>query len=285
MFVPRFIVIFLASVSLQACTGLFFQPLKEQLFDPRTIGFSYEDIDFEAADGTKLHGWFFKARGERLGSILFLHGNAENISTHFAGVVWLTREGFDVFAFDYRGYGRSTGTPDLAGLHLDADAALATLIDRPDTRDDRIIVLGQSLGGAIALTTIAESPRKSQLRALVVEGAFAGYRQIAREKLADFWLTWPFQWPISLAIDNSYSPLKAAAALTPLPLLVIHGEADEVIPFHHGQRLFEAASAPKTFWPLPNVGHIQAFSAIGPRQRLVTFLKSAVEAPPPSPAH
>ena len=80
-------------VALSGCTGLFFQPLKEHVADPRAFGFTYEDVALDAADGTLLHGWFFPAEGERLGSLLFLHGNAENVSTHFASVAWLAEAG------------------------------------------------------------------------------------------------------------------------------------------------------------------------------------------------
>ncbi len=263
-------------LGLGACTGFFFHPMKEHVFDPETIGFSYRDVDFEAADGTRLHGWFFPTEGERLGSLLFLHGNAQNISTHFVNVAWLAKEGFDVFAFDYRGYGRSAGSPDLDGLHQDVAAALEALMTMPEVDPERIAVLGQSLGGALALTAIAASPQKDRLRALIVEGAFSDYRGITREKLASHWLTWPLQWPVSLAIDSRYSPAEAAAALAPLPLLIIKNEADGVIPPDHSEALFAAAGQPKTIWRLPGTDHIQAFTTVGTRRRLAAFLRAAL---------
>ncbi len=262
--------------SLSACTGFFFHPMKEHVFDPKKAGFTYRDIDFEAADGTKLHGWLFPAEGERLGSLLFLHGNAQNISTHFASVAWLAKKGFDVFAFDYRGYGRSAGEPDLDGLHQDIAAGLDTLMTLPEVDPDRVAVLGQSLGGALALTAVAGSPRKSSLRALIIEGAFSDYRGITRDKLASHWLTWPLQWPVSLTIDGHYSPVEAAAAIAPLPLLIIKDEADRVIPPHHSEELFDAAGEPKTIWRLPDVDHIQAFASIGTRNRLVAYLEDVL---------
>lgn len=254
------------------CTGLFFQPMKQHVADPRTLGFAYEDVSFEADDGTALHGWLFETEREPVGSLLLVHGNAENISTHFVSAVWLVEAGFDVFVFDYRGYGRSAGSPDLDGLHLDAAAALDVLIDRPDTDPGTIVVFGQSLGGAIALETLASSPHKDRLGGLVVEGAFSGYRGIAREKLGSFWLTWPFQWPLGLTIDDSYSPKAAAGDIAPLPLLIIHGQADEVIPPHHGEILFEAAAMPKSIWRPEKAKHIQALATLRMRKRFVTYL-------------
>ncbi len=259
-------------LGLSGCTGLFFQPMSAHVFDPKVAGFDYENVDFEAADGVRLHGWFFPAEGERLGSVLFLHGNAENISTHFANVAWLAKAGIDAFVFDYRGYGRSSGSPTLDGLHLDAAAALDYLIARPGIEPGSIAVFGQSLGGAVALGMIAANQHKDRLAALIIEGAFSDYRGIAREKLADFWLTWPLQWPLSLTIDDSYSPTKAAAELTPLPLLLIHGQKDKVIPPHHGERLFEAALGPKTIWRPTDAGHIQALATLKMRERFLDYL-------------
>lgn len=261
-------------LGLSGCTGLFFQPMTAHVVDPEAIGFDYEDVDFEAADGTRLHGWFFPAEGERLGSLLFLHGNAENISTHFANVAWLAKAGIDAFVFDYRGYGRSAGSPTLDGLHLDAEAALDTLIAMDGVEPLRIAVFGQSLGGAVALGMIAKSPHKGQLGALIVEGAFSDYRGITREKLADFWLTWPLQWPLSLTIDNRYSPILAAAELGPLPFLIIHGQKDAVIPPHHGEILLEAAGGPKTIWRPVEAGHIQALATVEMRERFLDYLKA-----------
>ena len=94
------------------------QPPAARLFLP-------ENVFFKTSDGLALHGWFLKARDAR-GTVLVLHGNAENISTHASGVLWLVPEGFNVFIFDYRGYGRSEGRPTVAGVHKDADAALET---------------------------------------------------------------------------------------------------------------------------------------------------------------
>jgi len=262
---------------LSGCTGFFFQPSTDHVNDPATFGFTYQDVDVKAADGTRLHGWFFPHQGERLGSVYFLHGNAENVSTHFASVVWLTRGGFDAFIIDYRGYGRSEGVPTLDGLHQDAAAGLDHLLTRPGISPEDVVVFGQSLGGALALTAIAASPHKDRLAGLVVEGAFSDYRGIVREKLDGFWLTWPFQWPLSLTIDGRYDPKAAAAALAPLPLLIVHGQADLVVPSHHGDRLFAVAAEPKAIWKPEEAGHIAAFATLGMQQRLLAHLTSLVE--------
>ncbi len=280
----RFASLLVFLLGLTGCTPFFFQPLDHHVYDPETAGLAYEDVTFEAVDGTKLHGWFFPAKGERVGSILFLHGNAENISTHFAGIVWAIDGGFDAFVIDYRGYGLSDGTPSLDGVHLDATAGLDALLTKPGIAPEEIVVFGQSLGGSIALEAIAHHPQKNNLAGLVVEGAFSDYRGIVREKLHEFWLTWAFQWPISLTIDNRYDPKVAAAAIAPLPLLVIHGQQDRVVPPHHGTALFEAAGEPKAIWQPKEAAHISAFNSLSMRRRFLDHLTSLVD-PEPAATH
>ncbi len=262
----RYLLALVLGLGLAACTSLAFHPTRDYVLTPDQIGLAYRDVAFQAADGVRLHGWFLPARGPRIGSVLFVHGNAENISTHIGAVAWLPAAGFDVLLFDYRGYGSSEGEPSLAGLQLDFEAALATLLDMPEADSDHVVVFGQSLGGALAITALAASPDRERVRALVVEGAFTSYRDLAREKLAGFWPTWPLQWPLGLTIDDQYRPIDAIGTLAPMPILVIQGEADRVVPAHHGQALFAAAGEPKTLWLLPETGHIQALArALEPR--------------------
>jgi uncharacterized protein len=265
------------ALALGGCTGVIFQPMHELVLTPDQIGLDYEEVEFAAADGVRLHGWFLPARAPRRGSILFLHGNAQNISTHIASVAWLPAKGFDVLLFDYRGYGRSEGSPSLPGLHLDFEAALEALLARPDVEPDRVVVFGQSLGASLAITALAASPRRQQVRALIIEGAFTSYRALAREKLGDFWLTWPLQAPLGLTIDDRYRPIDVIGELAPLQLLIVHGEADRVVPPDHATALYEAARLPKTLWLVPGAGHIGAFTTPVNRAELVDYLTQTLD--------
>jgi fermentation-respiration switch protein FrsA (DUF1100 family) len=121
-------------------------------------------------------------------------------------VAWLPAQGFNVLALDYRGYGGSQGTPSFAGVQLDIDAAMRALMARPDVDPNRIIVFGQSLGAALAVHYVAHSPYRSSVRAVVLDSPFSDYRSIVREKLASFFLTWPFQWLPTVTVQNDYSP-------------------------------------------------------------------------------
>lgn len=261
-----------AAILVAGCSGLFFHPLRPLLRTPDELGLAYRDVWFETDDGVRLHGWFLPAVGEAQGTLLFLHGNAENVSTHLGNVAWLPSQRINVLLFDYRGYGQSAGEPSLAGLHKDAEAALAAVFSLDGVDPDRIALFGQSLGGSIAITTLAASPFRPRVRALIVEGAFSGYRQIARDVLARWWLTWPLQWPLALTVDDSYAPLQAIAAIAPTPVLIIHGEADSIVPPSHAQALYAAAHEPKALWLVAGAGHIAALRQPEVRRGFVRYL-------------
>lgn len=267
-----------AGFVLAACTGVFFQPHRLQVATPDKLGLAYQQVIFKTRDGLELLGWFLPAKGPALGTVLQLHGNAENISTHFASLAWMPARGFNVFIFDYRGYGASEGSATLAGAQIDIDAALDALLARNDIDKDRIVMYGQSLGGALAAYYVAHSPRRDRLRALILESTFSDYVDIAREKFADHWITWPFQWLPYLTVDDSFSPLPSMAKISPLPLLVLHGDQDRIVPVHHGKRLYDAALEPKQMWIVPGAGHIQTTGDPAVRERLVAYLREVLSA-------
>jgi fermentation-respiration switch protein FrsA (DUF1100 family) len=271
---------FAAALLTSACTAIFFQPHRVQVLTPDKLGLAYEEVRFKTRDGLELYGWFIPAKGPPLGTVLQLHGNAENISTHFTSLAWMPARGFNLFAFDYRGYGASEGTPTLEGAQRDIDAALGALLERNDIDRTRIVIYGQSLGGALAAYYVAHSSRRDRIRALILESAFSDYVDIAQEKFADHWITWPFQWIPHLSVDDRFSPLPAMADISPIPLLVLHGDQDLTVPMRHGKILFEAAREPKQLWIVHGAGHIQTTRDPAVRDRLVDWLRGVLAAPP-----
>jgi fermentation-respiration switch protein FrsA (DUF1100 family) len=256
------------------CTGFFFKPGDIIVNDPATQRLSPEEVHFTSPDGVQLYGWYFR-RPEARGTILVCHGNVENLSTHVKLDLWLVEAGYNLFIFDYRGYGRSGGRPDVKGVQLDAGAALETLITRlPHPGNDRIIVFGKSLGGAIATHLVATSPYKDRVRALILDSAFSSYRMIAREKIADSIVGWPFQYPLSFLINDDYSPLKKIRDIAPVPVLIVFGTDDRIVPGHHSRSLYAAASEPKELWVSTVPGHVRSFSETAFREKLLNYLAS-----------
>jgi fermentation-respiration switch protein FrsA (DUF1100 family) len=256
------------------CTPVFFQPSTTIYETPGQYGIDYERVEFNAADGTSLFAWFLPARGEAKATVLYLHGNAQNISAHFPNVAWMPAAGFNVLAIDYRGYGGSGGKPSLSGVQLDIDAAMRVLLARRDVNPERIIVFGQSLGGALAIHYVAHSPYRSHIKAVIADSPFSDYRQIAQEKLADLVITWPLQWLPTFTVNNDYAPIASVAALAPIPLLLIYGERDGIVSPRHSRVLFEAAQEPKALWSIADTGHIGALRDSKVRRRLAEFLRA-----------
>lgn len=257
--------------ALGGCTHLFFQPSTEVFADPATAGLKYEVLKFPSEDGTPLTGLFFPAAGEALATVVDFHGNAQNMTAHFPYSAWLAAEGYNVFIVDYRGYGASGGKASLDGLVMDARASLVHSLKLPGARPDKIVVFGQSLGGAVAIAALAESGFRPA--ALVVEGTFHSYRGVAAAALRRHWLTWPVSWLPWLAVSGRHSPADFISELT-CPKLFLHSENDATVPFSQGKKLYDAAPEPKEFWTVP-AGHIEAFGfyrdTFGPR--LLAFLK------------
>jgi fermentation-respiration switch protein FrsA (DUF1100 family) len=264
---------------LSGCTSLFFFPMRERVRTPADIGLAYEQVELKTRDDIDIVAWYLPARGEAIGSVLFAHGNAENISTHIGAVYWMPERGFNVLMVDYRGYGGSGGKPSIAGALEDIDTAMRYLLGRSDVNAERIALFGQSLGAALATDYAAYGPHRSRIRALVLDSAFSSYRGIAQEKFASLWITWPLQVPLSWTIDDRFNPLRAIPQVSPTPVLFMHGTGDRIVPPHHSERLFEAAGSPKTLWLFPGARHTEAVTRPEVRDRLTGWLKQALDAP------
>ncbi len=266
------------ALSLSACTHVFFQPTRELYFPPEKFRIPYREHFFNSLDGKNLHGWYFYHRSKRpsKGLVVQFHGNGENISSFYTTLVWLTQHDYDLFSFDYRGYGRSQGEPDQKGVNGDCIAAMtfaqklwqenaAAHHTLSVSEGGGLILYGQSLGGALLLRAFHEAKvdLRKDVRAMVIDSSFVNYKNLAAEKLSDFWLTWPFQWLAYLLVSNGYSPKEYVPEISPIPLLVIHGAKDPVVPFHHGREIFDLAKEPKTFWEIPDGEHIDSMTAHG----------------------
>jgi uncharacterized protein len=207
--------------------ALLYFPSKVVHETPADAGLEYRDLDIRTEDTQRLHGWQVAPQAPFIGHILFCHGNAGNIADRIVNAKLLCAIGFEVVLFDYRGYGHSAGRPNEQGTYSDAQAARSALLAQPGTDPNRLFYLGESLGGAIALSLALSSPP----RGLILQSAFSGIRDAARDH-------YPFI--PSRLIPDAYPSLRRIPALSS-PLLVLHGDRDNVVPLVHGQALFDAA--------------------------------------------
>ena len=269
-----FVLIPLLLLSLAGCSSLFYYPSRVLFYDPVKMGFPPREVNFRASDGTKLFGWFFPARGSRpaKGTIVQFHGNSENLSSHFLSLLWVVEHGYGLFIFSYRGYGKSEGEPDQKGTYLDGLAALDQGWALND-RAPRFIVHGQSLGGAIAARAFADFPHRQQTSLLVLESTFASYKDVARRKMASYWLTWPLSPLAMVLVSDSYSAEESIKNLR-IPLLVIHDLQDPVVPFAGAEEFFEEAkNAPwKEFWKPVQGRHVGALKSDEWRKKYIELL-------------
>jgi fermentation-respiration switch protein FrsA (DUF1100 family) len=271
--------ILLASLALAGCTALFFQPTRRFYVSPDEFKLKYEAVRFRSRDKTELTGLFLEAStAPARGTVIQFHGNGENMTSHYLYAAWLTARGYNVFAFDYRGYGASGGVPSMKGAVEDGVAAIDYVMARKDIDPGRVAVWGQSLGGALAVAALASRPGPAP-RALVLESAFDSYRDMGQDVLSRSWLTWALQWPLSrLLISDRYKPAGYIAGLPACRILVVHGEADEIVPFKFGERLFARLPQPKEFWKVPGARHLEIFGGHGSvyKPRLAGFLDRAL---------
>ncbi|MGI9427983.1 MAG: alpha/beta hydrolase [Bythopirellula sp.] len=203
------------------------------------------DVSFEAEDGTQLHGWFFAHENPQF-AVLYCHGNGEDISRNAVHMDFLREKlQASIFAFDYRGYGKSAGSPHEAGLILDGLAAQRWLAQKMQLETEEIVIIGRSLGGGVAVA-IAE---QQGARALVLQNTFANLYEVAANRF--FWL--PVRW----MMRNRYPSTERIKAYRG-PILQTHGTADRVVPYAQGQQLFSIApGTPKQWIPNEGLGHNQ----------------------------
>ncbi|MDX2456636.1 MAG: alpha/beta hydrolase, partial [Gammaproteobacteria bacterium] len=200
---------------------------------PADVGLAYEPMTLVASDKVKLDGWFLPV-AEARGVILFCHGNAGNISHRRDSIELFHRLGLNIFIIDYRGYGKSRGKPDEQGLYLDAATAWRYLTEEKGLPNNQILIFGRSLGGAVA----ARLASGVQARALILESTLSSAHDFARAV-----------FPVLSRLVVMRYDFNTAENIRRVhyPVLVLHSPADEIMPFHLGEKIFQAAHTPKHF--------------------------------------
>lgn len=230
---------------------LFYFPTKDAPATPATYDIAFEEVAFSTTDKVKLHGWFLPAsKGQSVkGTVVFSHGNAGSLGHHLGFVSWLTKSGYQVLMYDYRGFGKSEGLPSREGLILDVEAAFAYVTTRRDVAGGKLFSFAHSLGGAKSIVALTRT-KVPGLRAVITDGTFASYEEMAIIMAGNFGKN---------LVSDELSPKDVVAKL-PAPLLMIHGTADEVVPLSQGKELYAAARPRKTFFEVQGGGHGNSLS-------------------------
>lgn len=240
-----------------------YHPEREMMSHPGDLGRLFEDVYFQAEDGTKLNGWYYPAAKDSLReqfALLWCHGNGGNISGRRPYHEAALATGVNLFSFDYRGYGLSEGTPGEPGTYRDTHAAYEWLIKK-GFAPTNIIVMGESLGGGIGSELAATKPTGG----LILQSSYTSVPDLGAEI---------FPWlPVRLISTIKYDTYHRLPKIK-VPVMVMHSRLDTIIPYHHAEKNFAAANEPKLFWELYG-DHNDTILTDGPRyiEGLNQFLK------------
>ncbi len=225
-----------------------FHPDKNIHLTPDDYGLEYDDVTFHTEDGLKLNGWFMPGKTksltvDNLFTLLWFHGNAGNISHRLENIKMLhDRVPINIFIFGYRQYGKSEGKISERGTYIDAKAAFEYLHSRKDINHDKIIFFGRSLGSAVAVDLAV----KERCCALILETPFTSMKELAK-------FLYPFL-PLGYIIQTKYDSITKIKDVK-VPVLILHGDKDELVPIEQGRKLYEAANEPKEFYTIPGATH------------------------------
>ena len=228
--------------------GFIFYPDKDVYSTPDDWGLEYDDVIFQTEDGLKLHGWFIPGKTEsltanNLHTLLWFHGNAGNISHRLENIKMLyDRVPVNIFIFDYRQYGKSEGRISEQGTYIDAKAAFEYLRSRRDINHEKIVFFGRSLGSALAVDLAINE----KCCGLILETPFTSMKELAKT-------LFPYI-PVGYILQTKYDCITKIRDVK-TPILILHGDRDELVPIEQGKTLYEAANEPKEFYTIPGATH------------------------------
>lgn len=286
------VIIFGISVVFWHCNSVFYYPTRDVYSIPDKKSTPYQEKSISLDQNQNICWWLFKGKNPK-GTIVQFHGNAQNMSSHYLSVLWL-RKHYNIITFDYRGYGCSKGKVSRENARQDGQILLRHILATKSIKRP-IWLYGQSIGGIILMETALGLRAKEQesFQGMVLESTFSSYQKIARKKLSESWITWPFQWLGYVLVSDTGAPDKNLHALNQWPVLVVHSKNDPIVAFEFGKDIFEKVSGnrygeqygdifpkqekyPKwAFLPITEFGHINSFSIADAKYRnvLLEFLE------------
>ncbi|GKZ20197.1 hypothetical protein AbraIFM66951_008459 [Aspergillus brasiliensis] len=242
---------------------------------PQQFGITdYEDLQIPTPDGESLHALFIRPSRKRTGhniTVLMFHGNAGNIG-HRIPIAKVLQDvlGCNVLMVEYRGYGLSTGTPDETGLKVDAQTGLEYIQQRPETRDSKIVVYGQSLGGAVAINLVANNQGNGAIAGLILENTFLSIRKLIPT-------VFPPARYLARFCHQYWTSEDVLPKITQVPVLFLSGLKDEIVPPSNMTQLFAICKSDRKVWrTLPNGGHNDSVAEPGYFEHILSFVREEV---------
>ncbi len=255
-----------------SCSSFFYYPSDRTFYTPEQMGFKKSEKIITAKDGKKLYSWLIHSyKKEVKGNILQLHGNGQNMTAHFLSLAWLANSGYNLYTYDYRGYWKSEGEPDPEDIHSDTVYYINSVNDECIKRKEKLILYGQSLGGTILMRAVPDLRNRENISLVIVDGGFPSYRTVARQIVAKKFF-YPIAYIASFIVSDAYSPENYIEKISPIPMIIIHGNEDDVVPFENGKEIFRLAKDPKQFWEIKGGGHVD-WMKLGTAKNAKMFLK------------
>ncbi|MBX7231174.1 MAG: alpha/beta hydrolase [Bdellovibrionales bacterium] len=258
------------------CSNLLYYPDHVMYIEEDLMEFKPEDVLLKIPSNDVVHGWYFTAKVQPKGVIVFFHGNGQNRSSHITEVYWLLKAGYNLFVPEYPGYGETEGTPTPQNTVQTGHAALRYVAQRNPNLP--MIVYGQSLGGAVALRSVLDLKSEIKFCLFIADSTFLSYRRVGQKILSKTWFTWPFQMLAKILLNDEFAPGDQITKF-PAPLLVIHDQKDPVVPFSFGEEIFLKSPEPKDIWRLNESKHGQPFSGaqgLTNRKRFLNKLSTVI---------
>jgi len=270
------ILVFLCALVLVGCSGVFYQGSSGEYTHPEKTGFQWRELSFARPGGGRLSAALVPGRGTDSGRGLLIqfHGNAQNMTAHWLAFQWAVLRGWDLLVWDYSGYGTSDAPVSQPQVAQDADAFLGWVSDSILPRySGPVVLVGQSLGAAVLTSAFPRWKDRAKATLVVAECGFSSYREIARDRVALHWFTWP-AWPfVTPLISDADAPKKSISRIAPTPFLILSCSEDEVIPRPFQVRMHDQAPG-SLLWRVEGCHHIGAFRSDSIRVRFQALVDS-----------
>jgi len=233
---------------------------------PEQYGVPYVDvITVTTQDGLTLHGWYHPPATPEMPVVVLFHGNASHHGLRSFKAAPLIARGYGYLLAGYRGYGGNPGRPSEQGLYHDGRAYIDWLIEQQGIAPDRIVLSGESLGSGVVIQLATEYPG---FAGIILETPFTSLPDLARRQF--------FMFPVGLLMKDQFRNLEKIGQIETVPLFILHGQRDTIVPLRFARQLYQAANEPKTLTILPHSGHNDMYMH-GAAEKVLEFLQQGLE--------